>query len=78
MKNILIGLAAATVITGMASAAMAQDTVMHQESADGMHSKTVVAHANGAKTIVKRGVHHVKKVHIEPNGDKTVVKKTTD
>jgi hypothetical protein len=79
VKKLLIGLAAASLFTGMAGVAMAQDTtVIHKESADGEHSKTVVAREDGSKTIIKRGRHHVKKVHIEPNGDKTVVKKSVD
>ena len=62
-----------------ASAAVGQETtIMHKESADGVHSKTVVARSDGSKTIIKRGRHHVKKVHIEANGDKTIVKKIAD
>ena len=77
MKKMLIGLAAASLIAGMTGAAMAQDaTVIHKESANGEHSKTVVARENGSKTIIKRGKHHVKKVDIAPNGDKTVTKKS--
>jgi len=53
-------------------------TVVHKESADGEHSKTMVARADGSKTIVKRGTHHVKRVDIEPNGDKTITKKEKD
>ena len=79
MKNLLISLAVASFVLVPAGAAMAQDTtVIHKESADGLHSKTVVAHNDGSKTIVKRGVHHVKKVHIDANGDKTIVKKSAD
>ena len=79
MKKILISLAAASLIVGVPSIAFAQDaTVVHKESADGAHSKTVVARDDGSKTIIKRGRHHVKKVNIEANGDKTVVKKHTD
>lgn len=92
MKKLFISLAAATLIAGMGSAAIAQETtvihkesadgdsktVVHKESADGEHSKTVIARDDDLKTIVKRGTHHMKKVDINANGDKTVVKKTTD
>ncbi len=93
MKKILIPLAAASLIAGMTSVAIAQETtvihkesadgehsktVVHKESADGEHSKTLIAREDGSRTIIKRGRHHVKKVHIEPNGDKTIVKKTAD
>jgi len=91
MRKVLIGLATASLMAGMTCAAVAKDTttvihkesadgqhsktVMH-ESADGVHSKTVVARNDGSRTVIKRGKHHVKKVDIDANGDKTVVKKT--
>jgi hypothetical protein len=66
-------------ITGMTGAAIAQEaTVIHKESADGMHSKTVVARSDGSKTIIKRHGSHVKKVHKLSNGDKVVIHKTAD
>ena len=75
MKIMLIALMSASLVTGVADIAMAQDTtVIHKESGDGMYSKTVVKHANGAKTVVKRHGVSVKKVHVEPNGDKTIIK----
>jgi hypothetical protein len=76
MKTVIGGLAALALLAG-ASGSFAQDTtVMHKD--DGMgNSKTVVHHANGAKTVIRRHGRHVKKVHVSPNGDKTVVKKTT-
>lgn len=79
MKKILIGLAAIGLMTGMAGAATAQEaTVIHKESADGMHSKTVVARSDGSKTIIKRHGSHVKKVHKFANGDKVVIHKSAD
>lgn len=77
MKTSLAAIAAVALF-GVASAAYAQDstTVVHHD--DGMdHSKTVIRHEDGAKTVIKRHGRHVKKVHVSPNGDKTVVKKTT-
>lgn len=79
MKKLLIAIAAAGFIAGTGSAAIAQDTtIIHKESADGDHAKTVIAREDGSRTIIKRGRHHVKKVHIDANGDKTIVKKSTD
>jgi hypothetical protein len=78
MKFAFIGLAAASLIMGMANVAVAQDsTVIHKESADGNRSKTVVKDDNG-KTVTKRHGANMKKVHTDPNGDKTVVKKTVE
>jgi hypothetical protein len=78
MKILLAGLAATILLAG-APAALAQDstTVVHK-TVDGDRSKTVVNHADGAKTVIKRHGSHVKKVHTSPDGDKTIVKKTTD
>jgi len=79
MKIVLISLVAASLITGMANVAIAQDTtVIHKESADGDRSKTVVKHDTGSKTVIKRHANYMKKVHTDPNGDKTVVKKIAD
>ena len=72
--KMLIALMSASLVTGAANIAMADTTVIHKESKDGIHSKTVVKHANGAKTVVKRHGISVKKVHTEPNGDKTIIK----
>ncbi|THD61270.1 hypothetical protein [Phenylobacterium sp.] len=79
MKTLLVAFAALTVLGG-AAAAQAQDatTVIHKESSDGDRSKTVVKHANGSKTVIKRHGDQVKKVHTNAAGDKTVVKKTID
>jgi hypothetical protein len=78
MKFALIGLTAASLVMGMANVAIGQDTtVIHKESADGDHSKTVVKDDNG-KTVTKRHGNNMKKVHTDPNGDKTVVKKTVE
>jgi hypothetical protein len=78
MKTLIITVAAASLLMGMANVAVAQDTVIHKESADGDASKTVVKSDDGAKTVVKRHGDRMKKVHIDPNGDKTVVKKDVD
>ncbi len=80
MKKLLIALTAAGFLTGVGGAAIAQEdtTVINKESADGDHAKTVIAREDGSRTIIKRGRHHVKKVHIDANGDKTIVKKSTD
>ena len=79
MKTILITFISAALVTGYVSAATAQDTtVIHKESADGDHSKTIVKDSDGSKTVIKRHGDNVKKVHTDVNGDKTVVKKTTD
>lgn len=77
MKILLTGLVVASL--GMANVAIAQDdtTVVHKESANGEHSKTVVRHA-GSKTVIKRHGLNVKKVHTDAAGDKTVVKKTVE
>jgi len=76
MKIMIISLMSASLLTGVANLAMAEDTtVIHKESGDGMHSKTVVKHSNGAKTVVKRHGTSVKKSHTEPNGNKTVIEK---
>jgi len=78
MKIVLISLVAASLVTGAASIAIAQDTtVIHKESADGERSKTVVKHNNGSKTVIKRHGDEMKKVHTDADGDKTIVKKTT-
>ncbi|MBV9550562.1 MAG: hypothetical protein JO256_12920 [Alphaproteobacteria bacterium] len=75
MKHILTGLAAASLVAVTCNLAAANTTtVVRHETAFG--HKTIVKHENGAKTIIKRHMNHVKKIHIEPNGDKTVVKKT--
>jgi hypothetical protein len=78
MKILFAGLAAATLLAG-APAAFAQDstTVIHKD-VDGDRSKTVVNHADGGKTVIKRHGANVKKVHTSPEGDKTIVKKTID
>ena len=80
MKNIIITMAALGLLAGTANIAMAQDTtVIHKESADGDSSKTVVKHASGAKTVIKRHGSAVKKVHTDADGDKTtIIKKTGD
>jgi hypothetical protein len=79
MKIVLIGLVAASLATGMATVASAQDTtVMHKESADGERSKTVVKSDDGSKTVVKRHGTSMKKVHTDAEGDKTVVKKSVE
>ena len=76
MRKLLISLTAASFVTGMAGAALAADTtVIHKESADGSHSKTVVASDSGTKTIIKHRKHRVNKVHIHANGDTTIIKK---
>ena len=79
MKIILATFVSFTLVTGFVSAAAAQDTtVIHKESADGDHSKTVVKDSDGSKTVIKRHGDNMKKVHTDATGDKTVVKKTTD
>ena len=79
MKLILATLTAASLVTGFATAAIAQDkTVIHKESADGEHSKTIVKRDDGSKTVIKRHGMRMKKVHTDANGDKTVIKKTGD
>ena len=79
MRTMFIGLIAASLVAGAANVALAQDsTVIHKESADGEHSKTIVKHDDGSKTVIKRHGDQMKKVHTDANGDKTVVKKTTD
>ena len=79
MKVILAALTAASLVTGIATIAVAQEkTVIHKESADGEHSKTIVKHGDGSKTVIKRHGLRMKKIHTEPNGDKTVIKKDAD
>jgi len=80
MKFMLSALVAASLVTGFANTASAQDTTttIHKESADGEHSKTVVKDEDGSKTVIRHNGDHMKKVHTDANGDKTVVKKTTD
>jgi hypothetical protein len=93
MKKLFVSLAAASFIAGLTGSVIAQETtvihresadgeqsktVVHKESADGEHSKTLIAREDGSRTIIKRGRHHVKKVHIEPNGDKTIVKSSSE
>ena len=79
MKTLLAGLAAASLLAGVAPLAHAQDTtVIHKEDAAGDRSKTVVKKENGSKTVIKRHGDRMKKVHTDANGDKTVVKKTTE
>ena len=79
MKIALISLTAAALMAGVVNVAVAQDqdtTVIHKESSDGDHSKTVVKSDDGSKTVIKRHGDHVKKVHTDADGDKTIVKKT--
>ena len=79
MKKMIASIAAAGFLSAMAGAAIAQETtVMHKETADGMHSKTVVARSDGSKTIIKRHGSNVKKVHKFANGDKVIIHKTAD
>lgn len=79
MKIMLISLVAASLVASLTTIATAQDTtVIHKESADGDHSKTVVKNDNGSKTIIKRHGTHMKKIHTDSNGDKTVVKKSME
>lgn len=79
MKYVFPALLAGSIVAGFTNVAVAQDsTVIHKESADGEHSKTVVKDEDGSKTVVKHNGNHMKKVHTDANGDKTVVKKTTD
>jgi len=79
MKIMLISLVAASLVTGLANVAIAQDTtVIHKESADGDRSKTVLKDDSGSKTVINRHGNHIKKVHTDPNGDKTIVKKSVD
>ena len=79
MKTILITIATLGLLAGTANFAMAQDTtVIHKESANGEHSKTIVKHASGAKTVIKRHGTSVKKIHTNADGDKTTVEKTTE
>lgn len=55
MKVILAAVTAASLVTCIATAAIAQDkTVIHKESADGEYSKTVVKRDDGSKTVIKR------------------------
>ena len=78
MRIVFIGLVAASLVAGAANVAIAQDsTVIHKESADGEHSKTIVKHDDGSKTVIKRHGDQMKKVHTDADGDKTVVKKST-
>ena len=79
-KAIIAGVAALAFAGSVGAAAYAQDstTVVHKESADGEHSKTVVHKNDGSKTVVKRNGDSTKKVHTDANGDKTVVKKTAE
>ena len=77
--KIIMPYLALTIFVTMAGAAIAQETtVMHKETADGMHSKTVVARSDGSKTIIKRHGSNVKKVHKFANGDKVIIHKTAD
>jgi len=79
MKIAVISLVAASLVTGAATVAMAQDTtVIHKESADGDRSKMVMKDDDGSKTVIKRHGDHVKKIHTDANGDKTIVKKRAD
>ena len=78
MKIYVAGLAAVALLSGSAAAYAQDTTVVHKESADGEHSKTVVHHANGAKTVIKHHGNVTKKVHTSPDGDKTVTKKVTE
>jgi hypothetical protein len=77
----IIGVALFTlslISVGMANATMAEDTtVIHKESGDGYHAKTIVKHDDGSKTVIKRHGDRVKKIHTAANGDKVIVKKTT-
>jgi len=78
MKTYLAAIAAVTLLAG-ASGAYAQDstTVIHKDDG-GDHSKTVVKHDNGSKTVIKKHGAMTKRVHTSPDGDKTIVKKTTE
>jgi hypothetical protein len=78
MKTYTAGIVAIALLAG-ASAAYAQDstTVIHKD-VSGDHSKTVVNHSDGSKTVIKKHGAMTKKVHTSADGDKTVVKKTTD
>lgn len=78
MRKFLVGLALVTFVGGNASAALADATVVHKESADGERSKTVIDRDNGSRTIIKRHGDRMKKVHIKANGDKVIVKKEAD
>jgi hypothetical protein len=78
MKIALIAFTAASLVTGMANVALAQDTtVIHKEDADSDRSKTVVKHDDGSKTVIKRHGNRMKKIHTDADGAKTIVKKTT-
>ncbi|MGZ5922544.1 MAG: hypothetical protein ACXWLT_12325 [Rhizomicrobium sp.] len=80
MKIALAALTAASLVTGFAGLAVAQDTtVIHKEDADGDRSKTIVKHDDGSKTVIKRHGNRMKKVHTDADGDKTtVIKKTAN
>ena len=79
MKTMLACFISVALVTGFVGAAIAQDTtVIHKETADGDHSKTIVKDSDGSKTVIKRHGDHVKKVHTDANGDKTIVKKSVN
>lgn len=75
MKRIFIGIAAASIAAASCGLANAATTTVIRHQTEYGH-KTIVKHENGAKTIIKRHMNGVKKVHIDPDGSKTVVKKT--
>jgi len=77
MKAVIAAFAATALAAG-ASGAFAQETttVVHKEMGD--HSKTIVHHANGSKTIIKRHGSHVKRIHKDADGDRTVITKSVE
>jgi len=78
MKAVIAAFAAAALLAGASgAAAQGTTTVVHKDMGDG-HSKTVVHHANGSKTVIKRHGSHVKKIHTNVYGDKTIVRKTVE
>lgn len=78
MKTYIAGFAALAIVAA-APAAFAQDTtVVHKESADGEHSKTVIHKEDGSKTVIKKHGDTEKKVHTNADGSKVIVKKTTE
>lgn len=78
MKTLFAGLAAVALLASASNVAAQEGaTVIHKETM-GDHSKTVVHHANGSKTVIKRHGSHMKKVHTNAMGDKTVVEKSVD
>ena len=78
MKTLFAGVGGGRAARGCNRSLSAQETtVIHKEGVDG-HSKTIVHHANGSKTVIKRHGSHVRKVHTSSTGERTVVEKSVE